>query len=108
MSIPGFDLAQARYDREEPPSPSDLAAERDTDCLGHYDATDDNDAYECDERSTCPLCGCVVCREHDAVSDCGDGWAHEKCHDLGCYSAACAQDRRDDALLQRQEEEDGR
>jgi len=92
----------------EPPSPSDLAAERDTDCLGHYDATDDNDEYDCEERTTCSLCGGVVCAEHDEVSDCDGDPVHDKCHAAGCWSAACDQDRRDDALLRRQEEEDGR
>lgn len=108
MSIRGFDLAQARYDREEPPSPSDLAAERDTDCLGHYPATDDNDEYDCEERMFCPLCGGVVCAEHDDVSDCDGETVHDKCHMAGCQSQACFEDARDAALLHRQEEEDGR
>ncbi len=104
----GFALAQARYDREEPPTLSDLAAERETDCLGFYEQTDTDDAFECDQRSVCYLCGGVVCKEHDDVEDCDGEVVHYKCHLQGCQSASCAADARDDALLHQQEVEDGR
>lgn len=82
-----------------PPDAPDLADDPGTRCLGHYEATSTDDAYTCDQRSACYLCGGVVCAEHDDGADCSDGPAHEGCHDRGCWSAGCEQDRRDDALL---------
>jgi hypothetical protein len=55
----------------------------------------------CDGRLSCHLCDGVVCTKHDDVADCGDGPAHEECHQQGCANVGCEQDRADDALLER-------
>jgi hypothetical protein len=106
MSVPGFDVAQARYDGATP-NTREMGDDPGTKCPGFYDVAT-GDEFICDERSTCHLCGGVLCIEHDDTTDCGDGPAHESCHHRGCWSTACAEDARDDALLQRDEEERGR
>ena len=85
----------------EPPRVRELSDEVETLCLGTYPQTSTNDAYECDSRLSCHLCDGVVCTEHDDVADCGDGPAHEACHQQGCANVGCEQDRADDALLER-------
>jgi len=100
VSISGFDLAQARYDGATP-AVSELRDDLGTNCLGFYEQTDTDDAFECEERSVCYLCGGVVCKEHDDVDDCDGYVVHEVCHRQGCDSVACEEDRRDDALLAR-------
>jgi hypothetical protein len=101
VSIPGFDLAQARYDGATP-AVRELSDEAGTNCLGFYEQTDTDDAYECDARKVCSGCGGVVCTEHDDdVEDCPEGPAHRACHAQGCDSAACAQERYEDAMLER-------
>lgn len=82
----------------EPPNVPDATDDPGTACLGSYPETATDDAYTCEDRTTCHLCGNVVCTEHDDTDDC-DGPVHESCHDQGCYSASCAADRRDDYLL---------
>lgn len=104
MSIRGFDLAQARYDRSEPPQVPDLTDDPGTACPGLISVEDGM----CDERSTCPLCNSVVCRIHDDGEDCEGFIVHPDCHQQGCTSAECADDARDAALLQRADEEAGR
>jgi hypothetical protein len=78
-----------------------IAADLGTACLGTYPATATDDAYQCQELLVCHLCDGVLCADHDEVVDCGDGPAHNDCHRKGCASVACAQDRADDALLER-------
>jgi hypothetical protein len=93
---------------ETPPTLSDLASEHDTDCVGWYPATDDSDAYQCTDGSTCPLCDGFVCKEHDDVTQCDGDVVHQVCHAAGCWSTACAKDHRDDDILARDEERRGR
>jgi hypothetical protein len=107
VSISGFDLAQARYDGATP-FVRELSDELGTNCLGFYEQTDTDDAFECKERTVCYLCGGVVCKEHDDVDDCDGETVHDLCHREGCASASCAADARDDALLHQQEVRDGR
>ena len=54
MSISGFDLAQARYDGATP-AVRELSDELGTNCLGFYEQTDTDDAFECEERSVCSV-----------------------------------------------------
>ena len=107
MSISGFDLAQARYDGATP-DVRELTDEAGTNCLGSYPETDTDDAFECDQRSVCYLCGGVVCKEHDDIEDCDGETVHTQCHREGCDSAACAEDARDDALMARDDADRGR
>jgi len=104
----GFDVAQARYDGATPADVPDLADDPGTACLGYYEQSDTEDAYERDQRSLCYLCGGVVCAEHDETETCDGSHVHTRCHRDGCGSAACAADARDDALLTRDEERRGR
>lgn len=85
----------------EPPLVRELGDNPGTSCLGFYEQTDTDLAYECEGRLSCHLCDGIVCTEHDAVANCGDGPAHEECHQQGCANPGCEQDRRDDALLAR-------
>lgn len=101
MSISGFDLAQARYDGATPDS-REYGDDPGTFCL----EGDENEP--CEDRTTCHLCDGVVCTEHDDTAECGEGTVHAACHDRGCWSTACAEDARDDALLARQDEDDER
>jgi hypothetical protein len=79
----------------EPPLVRELGDDPGTNCL-------EGDPDEpCEGRLSCHLCDGVVCTEHDDVADCGDGPAHEACHQQGCANVGCEQDRRDDALLER-------
>ncbi len=100
----GFDLAQARYDGATP-DVRELTDEAETDCLGFYEQTDTDDAFECDQRTTCYLCGGVVCKEHDDTDDCDGEVVHDLCHREGCASASCAEDAREAALLARGEDD---
>ena len=93
--LPGYDAWL------EPPAVRDATDDPGTACLGFYEQTDTDDAYECDDRVECSLCGGILCTEHDEYADCTDGPAHEACHQQGCGSLSCAQERRDDALLER-------
>lgn len=95
MSLPNYDA------RLQPPDVPDRLDEADTTCLGWYPETATNDAFDCDQRTRCPMCDGVVCAEHDEVEDCDGEVVHYKCHKDGCYSAACAADRRDADLLDR-------
>jgi len=84
----------------EPPLVRELSDDPGTHCL---DADPDE---PCEGRLSCYLCDGIVCTEHDDVADCGDGPAHETCHQQGCANLGCEQDRRDDALLDAQDRED--
>ena len=101
MTLSGFDTAQARYDGATPREVPEVTDDPGTKCLGSYPKTATDDAYQCDARGVCPACDGVVCTEHDDVAGCGDGPTHEQCHRHGCYSAACAEEARDDAVLAR-------
>jgi hypothetical protein len=111
MSISGFDLAQARYDGATP-DVRELTDEVETKCLGTYPEQSVPAAvagtWECEDRSTCYLCDGTVCAEHDSHEVCDGSVVHEACHDQGCYSAACAADARDDALMARDDADHGR
>lgn len=88
----------------EPPTEHEATDDPGTACLGSYPADATTDAYECDQRVQCSGCGGVVCKDHDDdVADCSEGPAHAQCHDQGCSSLGCAQDRYDDMLLERAE-----
>lgn len=83
-----------------PPDPPEATDDPGTACLGSYPADETTDAYECEERTECILCGGLVCSEHDEdTTKCDGAVVHLSCHNQGCTSSACEADRRDDYLL---------
>lgn len=96
MSLPGYDSWL------QPPDPPEATDDPGTACLRFYPADERTDAWECDERTECPLCGGVVCAEHDDDTTKCDGYVvHLSCHKTGCRSRECYEDARDDDLLAR-------
>jgi len=86
----------------EPPDVRELTDDPGTACLGDYPPGRFPYAYHCQERTACSMCGGVLCVEHDDdVEDCPEGPAHRACHAQGCNSAACAQERYEDAQIER-------
>jgi hypothetical protein len=85
-----------------PPDPPEATDDPGTACRRFYPADSTTDAYECEARTECPLCGGVVCAEHDEDSThCEGQVVHLSCHRDGCRSRECADDARDDYLLAR-------
>lgn len=84
----------------DPPATRDATDDPGTACLRTYPGVDVDDNHS-EEHTECSLCNGVLCLEYDDKVDCGDGPAHEGCHQQGCNSLACDDQRRDDDLLDR-------
>jgi hypothetical protein len=94
MPLPGYDSWL------QPPDPPEATDDPGTACLGSYPEDETTDAYTCDERVECTLCGGIVCPEHDEDTTKCDGYVvHVVCHKQGCQSRECHEDARDDYLL---------
>lgn len=97
MSLPGYDAWKLRS-----PDAPEATDDPGTKCLGSYPADVGTDAWQCEERTTCYLCGGVVCAEHDDdTTECEGQTVHLTCHKTGCRSPECDADARDDYLLDR-------
>ena len=85
----------------QPPDVRELADDPGTLCVN-------NDCDDPREHLVCPLCDGTVCLQADDTTQCDGETVHEACHRQGCYSAECAADARDDALLHQDEVNRGR